>query len=253
MTFPSIPGLSKHLKIASVVVLSTMFGASVVQAAVLNFDDQPSPGGPHDTDIYGDFQVSPSGGNKDTKCFPENSGCLKEVSKDEITRLSRVDGGTFTLDSFYFVLVGDGNLQDNTFSVLGSNSTLWEATLGDLLSGFSPAATVSFVNGTPDSHVSDGTVERNQGYVVDFSDLAPLFAGVTYIDFKTDATKISNGQPGSAQARLDCVVVDMATTAGICDPTLPAVPIPASFPLLVTALGLTGLVGRRRFGRRKFI
>jgi hypothetical protein len=218
--------------------------ADVAGATVLNFDDQPSAGGPNDVDVYGDFQIFPSGGTADTKCYPENSGCLKEVNQGEITRLSRVDGGTFDLTSFYFVLVGNGNFLDATFSVLGSNGTLFELMLGDALSSFAPTV-VTFVNGTPDTFVDTGKIENNQGYIVDFS-ATNLFKGITYVDFLTDVTpSTSGGQPASSQGRLDCVTVNEAAASTTCVPTTPSVvPLPAAGWLLLAGVG--GLLAMRR-------
>lgn len=170
----------------------------------------------------------------------------------------------FTLDSFYFLLTGNGEGAANAITATGSNGKTFTFQLGGTYSGpLSPlpstAPAVTFYEGL-NAGGPAGALVKQTGYIVSFGD---LFQDVTSIQFSA---------PTTAQVRLDCVVAtfDGTTTepaSGFTNgcgvqtsssssnggpPSAGQAPEPGSSGLAVLALGMVGagLWSRNRRAKR---
>ncbi|MFV2002009.1 MAG: VPLPA-CTERM sorting domain-containing protein [Paracoccaceae bacterium] len=217
--------------------------SGAANALTINFDD-PGDGGvlsggnPKTYTVQG-YQLTPvklqNGLCADSKCAIENG-------QTNLPTLTRLDGGAFNLESFYFLNTGNGQDSDNFVSVQGltgnetdgfvqKSGAYMEFRLDDLLASFLPGASVNYAIGGSDpacTFLNTLNICKNTGYTVSF--LAGLF---------DDITKVTWFSAGDAQARLDDIVVTQVAV----------VPLPAGVILLVTGIGGLGAVSRKR--RRK--
>lgn len=193
--------------VKSTVVCASMalFSVGDASAATLSFDGASDQGG----GVYVDQGFS----FDDTRivsgpCFA-TAPCLA-LNDNESTTITRVGGGTFSLTSLWFKLIGKGIHGSNALTVTSAGPAgVWDLT----------QTTINPDTGLP--------YEHNKGYYVDFM---AFFTNVTSITFTTAA----NG----GNVRIDDIVLV---------PTPPApVPLPAGAGLLAMALGGLGLASRRK-------
>ena len=150
---------------------------------------------------------STNGGNG--SCVIETSqGVLPKMTRPEFGPQSQGDSndapivsGTdqlFTLDSFYFLLDGEGKKSDNAITVTGSNTATFTFQLGTNYDT-AGAPDVKFYEGLLVGTLA-GNVVKNTGYIATFG---TLFQGVSWIQFSAATT---------ASVRLDCVVTTFEGT-----------------------------------------
>lgn len=153
------------------------------------------------TNLQSSIQCADSTNGGNGSCVIEgNQGVLPRMTRPEFGPQSQgsasqnpVVSGTdqlFTLDSFYFLLTGNGTGAANAITASGSNGASFTFQLGGIYAG---GPNVTFYE---DVNAGDpaGALVKNTGYVVEFGN---LFKDVTWIQF---------GAPTTAQVRLDCVV-----------------------------------------------
>lgn len=153
---------------------------------------------------------------------------------------------SFTLNSFYFFLDGNGSAGENAITVTDNDGTTFDFLLGGTYTGPIGTSPVVTLYTPPGVGGAAGALDNQIGYIVNFGDL-----------FK-DVTEIQFSSAGSAQVRLDCIVAtfDGSTTEGLkpgttCGlgnggPPPTDLPEPGTLGLLSLALLGLGVAGRRR-------
>lgn len=237
--------------------------AGTAQGSVITFDG--FNGQKYDYWEEQDFLFSPAKSNNDSKCY--ETECLMEIGQGDLTTMTfdasgggpyggdeaPVDeyGDVFNLDFFYFVLIGNGEGADNSFTVTGyyEDLTTISATfvLGNPTGATADDATVSFAADadTNKNDTDDGTIQKGVGYWVDLGDEWNDLVKVSWFVNTFDG---NGNQVISAQMRMDCVGANESVTGAQsgCAPAT-VVPVPAALPLLTGGLlWLAGLAGWRR-------
>lgn len=100
----------------------------------------------------------------------------------------------FTLNSFYFLLTGNGSRGENALTVTDNDGIFFEFLLGGTYAGPIGTSPVVTRYTPPGIGGPAGALDNQIGYIVNFGD---LFKDVTSIQFSS---------AGSAQVRIDCVV-----------------------------------------------
>ena len=160
------------------------------------------------------FLFDPTNLQSSTLCADSTNGgngsCVIEGTQGVLPKMTRPTVGTtdqgsasnpsdatgpdlrFTLDSFYFLLTGNGTGAENAITATGSNLASFTFQLGGNYDG-APLPDVTFYEGLSAGALA-GSLNKNTGYIASFG---TLFQDVTWIQFSA---------PTSAQVRLDCVV-----------------------------------------------
>ena len=229
------------VKASSLAILATaaVLSANGAQATTIAFDDldgNTSGGNPKTYTSQG-FAFTPVNINNDTKCA--SGKCTKESNQTGLPTMTRLDNNPFTLNSFYFAIIGEGAGGANFVSVEGfdaSGSTGAAITfnLSEVLSSFATnkGVTVSYAQAATNAACSNPTdlptdmICKNHGYSADLTGLL-AFQDVTSIQWSSSAT---------AQGLIDDIV-----TAG------PAVvPLPAAGWMLFAGFAGLGAMRRRK-------
>lgn len=227
-------GLAQLCLVAgAVLALSSAVNAAVV-TQLIHFDDA-SNGWKWYSDKDNNFLFDPTNLQSSSLCADSTNGgngsCVIEGGNGVLPRMTRPEGGpyidtqggpgvtleeaqgdtnddpivqggnlSFTLDSFYFLLNGEGGTDPNTgaglnaITVAASTGVSFTFALGGTYAG--PIATDPVITFYEGANAGDpaGALVKDTGYIATFGD---LFANVEWIQFSA---------PTTAQLRLDCVV-----------------------------------------------
>lgn len=245
-----------------------MAASAAIVTQLIHFDDAGN-GWKWYSDVDKNFLFNPTNFQSSNQCADSTNGgngsCVIEGNQGVLPLMTRPTNGPqsqgsaspqdppqvsgaekFTLDSFYFLLTGNGTGAENAITVTGSNSTSFTFQLGGNYDGLPSPPDVRFYEGPGEGNLA-GDLVKLTGYVVTFGN---LFKDVTSIQFSA---------PRTAQVRLDCVVAtfDGSTTQplsgftqgcgfGDSGPPPTDLPEPGTLGLLSLALLGLGFAGRRR-------
>jgi hypothetical protein len=220
-----------QIKTVTIVALLAILSTSA-KAVLIDFDDANNGANSYSS---GGFDFAPTNFTSGN-CAPAASGngsCFLEDSAGA-TVMTRTGGGVFTLNSFWFQLLGNGNptilrIENNTNQVL------------DFTVGLTAPDVTLF---SDDSDVL-GNLASNTEYVATLTTMA--FMDITSVSFD----QIGGGSSGNF--RVDCIVATYAgasadTGGGHCGLDAPSpVPVPAAVWLFGTAMiGFIGLSKRKK-------
>ena len=224
------------------------FGAAANATTVtqlIHFDDTNN-GAKSYTTADTNFHFTPTNFQSSSLCADSVSGgngsCLIEGKQGVLPMMTRLTGdGVFSLDSFYFLLTGKGTGSSNAITATAFDAGGQTGSVTFHLDALF-ANVSNYIDGTP-----AGNLVKNTGYVADLTSV---------LGFQ-DITKVQFSAATSAQVRLDCVVSSFSGSTseplsgfksgcGVGDdPTGGTIPLPAGLPLLLTALGLGGMLRLR--------
>ena len=118
--------------VAAGVILALGFSSTVSAVAILeevtqliHFDDANNGASTYTT-ADGNFYFAPTNFQSSTLCAddtdpPGNGSCLIESRQGELPEMTRLTGdNSFSLDSFYFLLTGNGTGTSNAITVTGT-------------------------------------------------------------------------------------------------------------------------------------
>lgn len=250
--------LGNSALVSALLAFSSASDAALV-TQLIHFDDAGN-GWKWYSDVDTNFLFNPTNLQSSTQCADSTNGgngsCVIESNQGVLPLMTRPAVGptsqgsanqdpdasgllAFTLDSFYFLLTGNGTGSENAISVSGSNGANYTFQLGGNYDA-AGAPDVAFYEGVNAGDPA-GDLGKNIGYVASFDN---LFEGVSWIQFSA---------PSSAQVRLDCVVATFEGTTtqprssfnGGCGGG--QIPEPGTLALLgFGLLGVMRLAGRRR-------
>ncbi len=223
-----------------VAAMGLVFAASSASAVtqLIHFDDANN-GAPTYTTADGNFFFNPTNlasGNCADSTNGGNGSCVHEVGNGVVTDMTRLTGdNTFSLLSFYVSVQGTGST--NYFSIFD----------GTITHQFDFGTTYANMTNYPDGTAA-GAISQNGKYIVDVSGLSGF----------DDITKVTWAASSTARVRIDCIAVSFdGTTTDPYDANTQCgldggggggtglVPLPAGLPLLLSALGIVGIVRRR--------
>jgi hypothetical protein len=245
--------------LGAAVLAAPMAASAALVTQLIHFDDADN-GWKWYSDVDLNFLFDPTNLQSSTLCADSTSGgngsCVIEGTQGGLPTMTRPTTGpdsqgsastdpvysgpsqSFTLDSFYFLLTGNGTGSENAITVTGSNSVTFTLALGTNWDGGAAPDVLLYEGGG-----LAGNLVKDTGYIATFGS---LFQNVTYIAFTA---------PSSAQVRLDCVVatfdgtttqpLQSGSTCGLGDNQVP-VPVSAPATLALVGLGLLGAGAMRR-------
>ncbi|MEO3414715.1 VPLPA-CTERM sorting domain-containing protein [Roseovarius sp. CAU 1744] len=232
---------------AGALALCASFASAATVTQLIHFDDTNN-GAKDYTTADGNFFFDPTNFQSSVLCADTTSGggngsCLIEGTQGVLPMMTRLTGdGVFSLDSFYFLLTGNGTGASNAITATAFNGAVQTATATFHLGALFPNVT-NYSDGA-----AAGPLAKNTGYIADLTSIA---------GFK-DITKIQFSAATSAQIRLDCIVASFDGTTsepasgfkhpcGVDeDPPGGVIPVPAGLPLLLSAMGVFGIVRARK-------
>lgn len=251
--------------VAGVLVVPMAAPAEVV-TQLIHFDDATN-GWKWYSDKDLNFLFDPTNLQSSTLCADSTAGgngsCVIEGKQGVISTMTRPEFGpqsqgsaskdpevsgvdqVFTLDSFYFLLTGNGEGANNAITATGSNGSSFTFQLGGDYGPLPGLPEVTFYGDGGNIPGSDaGPLKKNTGYIASFGN---LFDNVTWIEFSSAK---------DAQVRLDCVVAtfDGSTTEpasgfnqGCGGGEIAENPVPAPGTIALLAAALLGAGAARRF------
>jgi hypothetical protein len=206
--------MKKAFLAAAVMAVGALTATSATAAPVtqlIHFDDAGN-GDKWYSDADFNFLFDPTNLQSSTLCADSTNGgngsCVIEGTQGVLPKMTRPEFGptsqgspnqdpdvsgtdqAFTLDSFYFLLTGQGEGAENAITVTGSNNVTYTFAMG---TSWPTNPNVTFYEGANAGDPA-GVLTNQVGYIVTFGD---LFKDVTWIQFSA---------PKTAQVRLDCVV-----------------------------------------------
>ncbi len=222
---------------AAITISATVSNAATV---VIDFDSGTFSGG---TYTQGDFQATPLNIQNSTQCA--TGACIQEANgQGLITTLTRIDGGAFDLDGFYFSLQGNGRQAENDVSIFAEDENKNPTGPGgSTLPSFNYAIGDKDTNGHLSYYLGaalDPSVD-----IIAFSNGANGPFYVAKYDTEFDGvTAITWYGALTANTRIDNLVVTYDKPNGDDGPS--PVPLPAGGLLLLTGLAGLSAAARRR-------
>lgn len=249
----------KLFLVAAVLAFSSSANAALV-TQLIHFDDA-SNGWNWYSDADLNFLFDPTNLQSSTLCADSTSGgngsCVIEGTQGVLPLMTRPETGPqsqgesgqqtpivsgaleFTLDSFYFLLTGNGTGAANAITATGSNGATTTLQQGGIYTDPDVTGAVTFYELVGSVGDPAGVLDNQIGYIASFG---TLFENVTSIQFSA---------PTSAQVRLDCVVATFdgmtteplasGTNCGVADDNGGGGPGGVPIPAPLALIGLGGL------------